>query len=94
MPTIGRDELERWRRQQKHDPNGGSKRAPLPAILVWALALGLPALSASGSQVYRTMGIEVADVLTGTVLSAKLGRAVYWMLRRETAFDVDKFFAC
>lgn len=27
------------------------------------------------------------------VLSAKLGRAVYWMLRRETAFDVEKFFA-
>ena len=26
-------------------------------------------------------------------LSAKLGRAVYWMLRRETVFDVKRFFA-
>jgi hypothetical protein len=29
-----------------------------------------------------------------SVLAAKLGRAVYWMLRRKTAFDVNKFFAC
>jgi len=29
-----------------------------------------------------------------SVLAAKLGRAVYWMLRRKTAFDVTKFFAC
>ncbi len=29
-----------------------------------------------------------------SVLAAKLGRAVYWMLRRKTAFDVNKLFAC
>jgi hypothetical protein len=29
-----------------------------------------------------------------SVLAAKLGRAVYWMLRRKTAFDVNRFFAC
>jgi hypothetical protein len=29
-----------------------------------------------------------------SVLAAKLGRAVDWMLRRKTAFDVNKFFAC
>jgi transposase len=27
------------------------------------------------------------------ILSAKLGRAVYWMLRRDTVFDVKRFFA-
>jgi transposase len=27
------------------------------------------------------------------ILSAKLGRAVYWMLRRETVFDINRFFA-
>jgi transposase len=27
------------------------------------------------------------------ILSAKLGRAVYWMLRRNTVFDVKRFFA-
>jgi len=30
---------------------------------------------------------------TLALLSAKLGRAVYWMLRREMVFDVNKFFA-
>jgi hypothetical protein len=35
-------------------------------------------------------------LLTGEaiyLLAAKLGRAVYWMLRRKTAFDVNKLFA-
>jgi hypothetical protein len=26
------------------------------------------------------------------LLSAKLGRGVYWMLRREEVFDAEKFF--
>ena len=28
-----------------------------------------------------------------SILAARLGRSVYWMLKRKEAFDVDLFFA-
>jgi len=45
-------------------------KSPLVALVL--VAFGLPVLAASGSQAYRAMGIEVGEVLAGTVLSAKV----------------------
>jgi len=36
------------------------------------LLLALPALAGSGAEAYRALGIEVGEVLSGTVLSAKV----------------------
>lgn len=47
-------------------------RTRIPMVALILLFLGLPALSASGSQAYQAMGIDVGDVLTGTVVPAKV----------------------
>ena len=81
------------------DSAGKSYRSPGTKIghayLTWAFseAVGLflwnnPAGPRYLARLEKTHGKGKAL----TVLAHKLGRAVYYMLKQETAFDLDKFF--
>jgi hypothetical protein len=47
-------------------------RTGIAILALLLLFLALPARAASGSQAYEALGIEVGDVLSGTVLTAKV----------------------
>lgn len=42
------------------------------AAAVWTLLCALPASAADGAAVYRAMGLDTGDVLSGTILTAKV----------------------
>lgn len=47
-------------------------RAKIPIVALFLFVLALPAPAGSGKDAYDALGIDVGDVLTGTVLSARV----------------------
>ena len=64
------------------------------AYLRWAFAEAVTLMianSAGGKQVYERLKRKHPPGKAMTILAHKIGRAVYFMLRRQTAFDMARF---
>ena len=67
------------------------------AHLKWAfseVAVMFPRHSARGMKLYQRLKKKHGKGKSLTVLAHKLARAMYFMLRREQVFDLDRFVAC
>lgn len=65
--------------------------------LKWAFseaAVMFPRHSARGMKLYQRLKKKHGKGKSLTVLAHKLARAMYFMLRREQVFDLDRFVAC
>lgn len=83
-----------------HESAGKSKGSPNRKIgnahLKWAFSEAVVLFMRECEQAKRFVERKTKKhhkAKAMSVLAAKLGRAVYWMLRRKTAFDVQRFFA-
>jgi transposase len=83
-----------------HESAGKSKGSPNKKIgnahLKWAFSEAVVLFMRECDQAKRFVDRKTKKhhkAKAMSVLAAKLGRAVYWMLRRKTAFDVERFFA-
>ena len=77
----------------KKSGSGGSKIGN--AHLKWAFSEAVCLLLRESSEAQRFVARKEkkhGKAKALSILAAKLGRAVYWMLRKQEAFDVKTFF--
>ena len=78
---------------RNEEGSGGSKSGN--ARLKWAFSEAVCRLLRESSEAQRFVARKEkkhGKAKALSILAAKLGRAVYWMLRKQEAFDVKTFF--
>ena len=79
----------------KHHGTGGSKIGNVH--LKWAFseaAVGFLGKSAQGRKLVERLRRKHGKAKAISILAHKLGRAVYYMLTRQKAFDMQRFMNC